>query len=194
MISTCLEQSYFQDYKDGIVLKFVENTVWSALSFRERKLILFKVKLKSRKGLLKKKKQETYQVSVIRSLAFIFSVRMWKDMSKRHTHSFSGFNKKKKKQERHIFKNGGPTPDITPDMTHSTRHSIIFSPGPCLRLAGLIFRENGFFIFLFFFYLIRKWIVLTKAARTKLTFSRYRCRIRRILPFKNKKRSNRKLL
>ena len=70
-------------------------------------------------------------------------------MSKRHT-LFFWFQQQQKKQERHIFKNGGPTPD----MTHSTRHSIIFSPGPCLQLAGLTFRENGFFIFSIFLFIL----------------------------------------
>lgn len=151
MISTCLEQSYFQDYKDGIVLRFVENTVWSALSFRERKLILFKVKLKSRKGLLKKKNRKLTKFRSSDLWRLFFQSGCGK-ISPKDTHTpFLVSTKKKKEQERHIFKNGGPTPDITPDMTHSTRHSIIFSPGPCLRLAGLILRESGFFIFLFFF-------------------------------------------
>ena len=187
MIKTCLEQSYFHDYKDGIVLKFVENTFWTALRFRERKLNFFKLKLKFRKGFFKKNR-ETYQVSVIRSFGdHFFSQDVERYAQK--TNTLFLVSTPQKKDKKGTFLKMAETPDMTLDT--SINYVL---PRPWSTVSGgLIFRKNVFFLFFFLFYLIRKWIVLTKAARTKLTYSRYRCRIHRILPSKNKKRSNRKL-
>lgn len=146
MIKTYLEQSYFHDYKDGIVLKFVENTFWTALRFRERKLNFFKLKLKSRKGFFKK----TGKLTKFRSsglLATIFSVRMWKDKSKRHTLFFWFQHQKKKKKG--TFLKMAETPDMTLDTLLDTSINYVL-PRLLSTVSGrLIFRENVFF-FLFF--------------------------------------------
>ena len=184
MIKTSSEQSHFQDYKDVIILKFVESTVWLALRFRERKLIFLSWSVSLEKNFLKKNRRLTPSFGHQSRLPFIFSVRIWKDMSKRHTLVFC-FQHEKNKTTKAYFKKWRT------NTWHSTRQSITFSPGPCLWSARLIFREN---VLIYVFFLsIRKWTILTKAARTKLTFFLYRCRICRILPSKNKKRSNRKL-
>ena len=143
-MKTCLEQSYFQDYKDGIILKFIENTVWSALRFRERKLHFFKLKLSLEKDFLKQNR-ETYQVSVIWSFAVhFFSQDVERYVQKTHTL----FLVSTKKNEKDKFLKMADQHQ-TWLSTRSTRQSIMFSPGPCPRLVGLVFRENVFNLFIF---------------------------------------------
>lgn len=147
MIKTYLEQSYFHDYKDGIVLKFVENTFWTALRFRERKLNFFKLKLKSRKGFFKKNR-ETYQVSVIRSFGdHFFSQDVERQVQKTHTLFLVSTPKKNKKG---TFLKMAETPDMTLDTLLDTSINYVL-PRLLSTVSGrLIFRENVFSFFLFF--------------------------------------------
>ena len=143
MIKTFSEQSYFQDYKDVIILKFVESTVWLALRFRERKLIFLSWSVSLEKNFLKQP-ENLPQVSAIRVVCRSFFLSGCGKICPKDTQSFSVFNMKKTTTKAHFKK-------WRTNTWHSTRQSIMFSPGPCLRLARLIFRE-----FIYFFHQLGK--------------------------------------
>ena len=148
MIKTCLEQSYFHDYKDGIVLKFVENIFWTALRFRERKLNFFKLKLKFRKGFFKKKPGNLPSFGHQVFWRPFFQSGCGK-ISPKDTHSFFGFNTKKK-NKKGTFLKMAETPDMTLDILLDTSINYVL-PRLLSTVSGrLTFRENVFLFFLFF--------------------------------------------
>ena len=109
-------------------------------------------------------------------------------MCPKDTHSFCVFNTKKdrKDQERYILKNGGrPALELHTSITNALLRSRI---GIFMNIRFKAGKTWKFYCILLSYF--RKQTALTKAARTKLTFSRYRFRTCRILPPKNKKISN----